>query len=86
MSSAKGKGSSRRKGKEIASDNPTTKTVGEDAPLSELKHFDEEEKGRNPSSKCASLIDPWFNTHAHFPKVSAFTFAVRLRMALHLSS
>ena len=67
----KGEGSSYRKGREIVSENPATKTVGEDAHFYELERFDEEEGCCDPDSECASLLDPWYNTHAHFLKVSS---------------
>ena len=70
MSPVKGKGSSYRKGKEIASDDLATKNVGEDAPHSESEHSDEEEGHRDPDNVCAPLINPWYNTYAHFLKVS----------------
>ena len=69
MTSAQGQGSSRRKGKEITSDDPTTKNVGEDTLHSKLEHSDEEEGRRNPYSECAPFIDPWYDTYAHSPKV-----------------
>lgn len=43
MTSAKGQSSSRRKGKEIVSDHPSTHDVGEDAVYSKSDHSDEEE-------------------------------------------
>ena len=62
----KGEGSSPCKGKEIAADDPATKTTGEDAPLSELECSKDEEGGRNPNSEYAPFIDPWYDTHTHF--------------------
>ena len=59
MSPAKGEGSSRRKGKEIASDDPATKNVSEDAPHFESERSDEEEGRHDLDSVCAPLIDPW---------------------------
>ena len=70
MSPAKGEGSSHRKGKEISSDDLATKNIGEDAPFSKLEGFDEEERGCDSHSECAPLIDPWYDAHAYFPKVS----------------
>ena len=70
MSPAKGKGSSHRKGKEISSDDLATKNIGEEAPFSKLEGFDEEERGCDSHSECAPLIDPWYDAHAYFPKVS----------------
>lgn len=57
MTSAKGEGSSRRKGKEIAVDYPATKTIGVDAPLSVSECFEEEVGDRDPNSECTFLID-----------------------------
>ena len=66
MTSAKRKGSSRCKGKEIATDILATKIVGGDVPLSKLECSKEEEGSRDPNNKCAPLIDTWYNTHTHF--------------------
>ena len=66
MTPAKGNGSSCWKGKEVATDDPATKTIAEDAPLSKSKRSKQEEVGRNPNSKCAPLIDPWYDTHMYF--------------------
>ena len=66
MTPVKGESSSPHKGKEIAIDDPPTKIVSEDAPLSESEPFEEEEGGCDPNSKCAPLIDLWYNTHIHF--------------------
>ena len=38
-------------------------------PHSESERYNEEEGCRDLDSKCAPLIDPWYDTHAHFPKV-----------------
>ena len=43
--------------------------VGKEAMYSESDHSDEEEALCAPDSKCAPFIDPWYDTHAHFPKV-----------------
>ena len=59
-----------RKGKEIASDDLATKTTGEDAPPFESEHSNEEEGGRDPNNECASLINPWYDTHAHWLSIS----------------
>ena len=72
MTSVKGQGSSHRKGKEIPSNDPTTKDVGEEAPHSESEHFDEEERCHDSDSECAPLIDPWYDTNTHFPKVNEY--------------
>lgn len=45
MSLVKNEGSSHRKGIEVAVDDPSTKTMGEENPLSELDHSEEEEGG-----------------------------------------
>lgn len=74
MSPSKGEGSSHRKGKEIAFDNLAAKAIGEDAPLSESERFDEEEGRHDPNNECAPLIDPWYDTYAHFSKVSSKYF------------
>ena len=70
MTPAKGQGSSCRKGKENASDDPATKNVDEEAPHSELKRSNKQEGCCDPDSECAPLIDPWYDTHTHFLKVS----------------
>ena len=69
MSPAKDEGSSRRKGKEVATNDPSTKTIGKEAPLSKLDHFEEEEGGCDPNNECPPLIDSWYDTHIHFPVV-----------------
>ena len=69
MTPAKGQGSSHHKGKEIAFDDLATKDVGEEAPYSKSKRSNEEEGRRDPNSECAPLIDPWYDTHTHFPKM-----------------
>ena len=69
MTPVKSQGSSRGKGKEIASDDPAIRNVGEEAAHSDSDHFDEEEARRDPNSKCTPLIDPWYDTYVHFPKV-----------------
>ena len=69
MMPTKSQGSSRHKGKEIASNDPATRDVGEEVAHSESNHFDEEEARCDPDSECAPLIDLWYDTHTHFPKV-----------------
>ena len=69
MTLAKGQNSSLRKGKEIVFNAPATRDVGEEAVYSELDYSDKEEARRAPDNECALLIDPWYDTHAHFPKV-----------------
>ncbi|KAK9999043.1 hypothetical protein SO802_018646 [Lithocarpus litseifolius] len=66
---AKGQSSSCRKGKEVVSDPPIARDVGEKAVYSELDHYDKEEVQRAPDSECGPLIDPWYNIYANFPKV-----------------
>ena len=53
----------------IASDDLAIKDVGEEAPHSESERSDEEERHHDPDSECAPFIDPWYDTHTHFPKV-----------------
>ena len=43
--------------------------VGEKAVYSESDHSDKEEAQHAPDSECAPFIDPWYDTHTHFPKV-----------------
>ena len=66
MSHAKDEGSSRCKGQEVAADDPLAKTVGEETPFSESDHFEKEEGGYDPNSKCHPLINPWYDAHIHF--------------------
>ena len=66
----KSQGSSRRKGKKIASNDPTRQDVGEEATHSKSNQFNEKEAQCDPDNECAPLIDPWYDTHAHFPKSS----------------
>ena len=63
-------GSSRCKGKEVVSDPPAVPDVGEEVEYSESEHSVEEETQRNPDSECAPLIDPCYDVHPHFPKIS----------------
>ena len=69
MSPVKSQGSSRRKGKAIASDSPAVPDVGEEMERSDSKRFAEEETQRDPDSKCTPLIDPWYEVNPHFPKI-----------------
>ena len=69
MTPVKGEGSSRHKGKEIATDDPPTRTARKKAPLSESKCFEWEEGSRDPNSGCPPLIDSWYDTHTHFPVI-----------------
>ena len=73
MTLAKGQGSSRHKGKEIASNDTATRDVGEEAAHSESDRSDEEEAWHNLDSKCAPFIDPWYDTHAYLLKSLAST-------------
>ena len=50
MTLEKGQSSSRCKGKEVVSDAPVARNVGEEAIYSESDHFDEEEARRAPNS------------------------------------
>ena len=59
----------RRKGKEVAADDPPAKIVRKKAPLSESDRSEEEERGRDPNSECPPLIDLWYDSHIHFPMV-----------------
>ena len=67
--SAKGQSSSRHKGKEIVSDPPAARDVGKEAVYFESNHSDEEEAQCAPNNECTPLIDPWYDIHAHFPKI-----------------
>ena len=69
MTPVKNQGFSHCKGKEVVSNDPTARGVGEEAAYSESDRFDKEKARRNPDSDCAPFIDPWYDTHAHFPKV-----------------
>ena len=69
MTPAKSQSSSYRKGKKVISDPPIACDVGEEAMYSESDHSDKEETQRASDSECASLIDPWYNIHPHFPKI-----------------
>ena len=69
MSPVKSQGSSRRKGKAIASDSPTVPDVGEEMERSDSEWSAEEETQRDPDSECAPLIDPWYEVNPYFPKI-----------------
>ena len=69
MTLVKGQISSCRKGKEVVSDPPAARNVGEEAVYSELDHSDEEEARHALDSECSPLIDLWYDIHAHFLKV-----------------
>ena len=69
MSLVKGDSSSRCKGKEVAIDDPPAKTVDGEDPHSELDHFEDKEGVRDPGSECPPLINPWYDTHIHYPVV-----------------
>ena len=71
MSLEKGESSSRRKGKEVATDDPPVETMGVEAFHCESSRSDEEEGGHDPGSECLPLIDLWYDTHIHFPIVSS---------------
>ena len=67
MSPVKSQGSSRRKGKAVASDSPT---VPEEMERSDSEQSAEEETKRDPDSECAPLINPWYEINPHFLKIS----------------
>ena len=69
MLPVKSQGSSRRKGKAIASDPPAVPDVGEETEHSDSEQSAGEETRRDLNSECAPLIDPWYEVHPHFPKV-----------------
>ena len=69
MTLAKSQSSSQRKGKEVISDPPAARDVGEKAVYSESDHSDEEEAQRASDNECAPLIDPWYDIHPHFQKI-----------------
>ena len=70
MSPAKGESSSHCKGKKVATDDSPAKTVGEKARHSESDRFKEEVQGQDLDNECPPLINPWYDTHIHFPVVS----------------
>ena len=65
----KGDSSSRCKGKKDATDDSPIKTVGEEAPYSKSNCSEEEEGGCDLGNECHPFIDPWYDTHIHFPVV-----------------
>ena len=69
MSPVKSQGSSRRKGKAVASDSPAVPDVGEEMERSDSERSTEKETQRDPDSECAPLIDPWYEVNPHFPKI-----------------
>ena len=69
MAPVKSQGSSRHKGKEIASNPPAVPDVGKEAEYSESEHSIGEETQRDPNNECAPLIDPWCEVHPHFLKI-----------------
>ena len=69
MTPVKTQNSSRRKGKEIISNVPAAHNEGEEAMHFESDSFDKEEARWAPDSECTPLVDPWYNIHAHFPRV-----------------
>ena len=66
MSPTKSPSSSRRKGKAVAFDPPV---VYEEVDRSYSERSIEEEAERDLDGECAPLIDPWYETSPHFPKV-----------------
>lgn len=72
MSSAKSKGSSRRKGKEAIIDKPLVDGErGEKEPHFKSDHSEDDKTTRNTDSECPPLINPWYDTHSHFSVVSS---------------
>ena len=69
MSPMKSQGSSRRKGKAIASNSPAIPDVGKEMEHSDSEQSAKEEMQHDPNSEYAPLIDPWYEVHPHFPKV-----------------
>ena len=69
MSPVKSQGSSRRKGKAVASDSPAVPDVGEEMERSDSERSAEEETQRDPDSECTPLINPWYEVNPHFPKI-----------------
>ena len=69
MSPVKSQGSSRCKGKAIASDSPAVPDVGEEMEHSYSEQSAEEETQRDPNSECTPLINSWYEVHSYFPKV-----------------
>ena len=70
----KSQGSSRRKGKTIASNSPTVPNVGEEMERSDMERSDsersaEEETQCDLDSECAPLINLWYEVNPHFPKI-----------------
>ena len=68
MLPVKSQGSSCHKGKAIASDSPAVPNVDEEMDRSNSKRFVEEEAQRDPDSKCAPLIDLWYEVNPHSQK------------------
>ena len=69
MSPVKSQGSSRRKGKAIASDSPVVPNVDEETVHSDSEQSPAEETWCDPNSEYAPLIDLWYEAHPHFLKV-----------------
>ena len=68
MLPAKSEGSSHHNGKEIIVDDPPMEAEkGEEAPYSESDCSGDEKRSRDLGSECLPLIDPWHDTHSHFP-------------------
>ena len=66
---AKSQSFSYSKGKEVISDPPAARDVGEEVVYSESDHSDEEETEHDSDSECTPLIDPWYDVHPHFPQI-----------------
>ena len=58
MTPTKSQSSSHCKGKEVISDPPIARDVGEEVVYSELDHSNKEEAQCAQDSECAPLIDP----------------------------
>ena len=69
MSLVKSQGSSRCKGKAIASSSPAIPDVGKETEHSDSEQSAGEKTRRDPNSECTPLIDPWYEVYPHFPKV-----------------
>ena len=69
MAPVKCPGSSRRKGKKTIYDPPVEQETSEEAVYFESDHSNKEEAQHDLDSKCAPLIDPWYDVHPPFPKI-----------------
>lgn len=70
MSLVKTEGSTHHKGKDTTIDPPTIEgKVGKETPFSKSKHFKKERAARDLDRECPLIIDPWYDTHSHFPVI-----------------